>query len=59
MNTKRFLLTLTAFVFLLPLSGCGCHRHGCGDDRRSFAPPPSGCCDKNPPPNFLPDTRPY
>ncbi|MBP3958825.1 hypothetical protein J8F10_26565 [Gemmata sp. G18] len=56
MNTKRFLLTLIAFALMLPLSGCGCRRNSCNDDRR-YAPP-AGCCDKNAPPDFLPNPRP-
>ncbi|MBN9120570.1 MAG: hypothetical protein J0I06_15695 [Planctomycetes bacterium] len=44
MTLKRAFIALIAFTLMLPLSGCGCHRHCCGDNNRSFAPPPGACC---------------
>lgn len=56
MNTKRFLLALIVFTLMLPLSGCRCRRHSCGD--RSFAPPPQPCCNQGVPPGFVPNPNP-
>lgn len=56
MILKRFVLAVFAFSLLLPLSGCGCRRHCCGDSR-SFAPP-QACCDKGAPAGYLPGVQP-
>jgi hypothetical protein len=42
MTLKRTFLALIAFALLLPVTGCGCRRRCC-DDNRSFAPP-APCC---------------
>ena len=56
MNIKRVFLAVFAFSLLLPLSGCGCRKHCCGDSR-SFAPP-QPCCDGGAPAGFTPGVRP-
>lgn len=38
---RRIVIAVAAFALLLP-TGCNCRRR-CGDDNRSFAPPPP-CC---------------
>lgn len=57
MYLKRLVLAVFAFSVLLPLSGCGCHRHCCGASR-SYAPPPQACCDKGVPAGYLPSVQP-
>lgn len=57
MFTKRLFLALFAFALMMPLSGCGCRRNACCENR-SFAPPPQPCCNKQLPPAYLPGPQP-
>ena len=57
MTIKRLFLALIAFSLLLPLSGCGCRRDSCCDNR-SFSPPPRPCCPTPGPAGFVPGPNP-
>lgn len=53
MWTKRILLAVCAFAFLIPLAGCR-HSRCCGSGSSSYAPPTAPCCDHPRPPPYLP-----